>query len=509
MKKILNIFFLFSFFCFGQNTIILTDDDIKGFPGAVAHGENAMKNSGGTINVRFVTNCNDTGAGSFRQALLDAVSSSTQDYIIFRTACSEIQYDADFYIGPQSGSGGNIYVAGQTAPGGGIAIRHLNSTANRNLYLRGSDIIVRHIRFRGGDGPNTDAIKVGDNNMDYAMGDIIIDHCSFSHGEDEVISITTKLGNTYTDAAASITNVTFSNNLIGGGLGPRYAMLAYGENIFNLSVVRNLFTNNRERHMLSNGIENETEFINNIVYNFISAYVGTVRQKLSVIGNIFDEGNLAGASNFTVRLNDCSTQNCPPSGDSNYTGTQTYYDDNTDNSTGNGAADYDPDMITYLQPSRVVASSYNPESTAVLENLILNDVGAGAGTSQGLDSFDQGQLDDYNNKTGSYETSWSGVTLSSGTAYTDTDSDGLSDDYELAQGGTATSIVNSDRPATAVIANGDTVDQSGVTNFATEGFNHIKIFLSDLAGDWNKFPANPISVTVQGRKSTNAVLTSM
>src|SRR5688572_1667464 len=103
------------------------------FPGALGFGANATGGRGG--NVYHVTNLNDSGAGSFR----DAVG----------TAGRTVVFDVSGYITLNSEAAvkSNITIAGQTAPGGGIAIRGAEVTFGNQ-----SNIICRFVRCRpGGD----------------------------------------------------------------------------------------------------------------------------------------------------------------------------------------------------------------------------------------------------------------------------------------------------------------------------------------------------------------------
>ena len=103
------------------------------FPGALGFG--AAATGGRAGNVYHVTNLNDSGAGSFR----DAVS----------TAGRTVVFDVGGYItlSTECGVKSNITIAGQTAPGGGIGIRGAEVTFGNQ-----QNIICRFVRFRpGGD----------------------------------------------------------------------------------------------------------------------------------------------------------------------------------------------------------------------------------------------------------------------------------------------------------------------------------------------------------------------
>lgn len=472
-----------SFTAYGQETITLSDSDIKAYPGCIGHGCDAT----GPRNVEeafFVTNTNDTGAGSLRVALTDAVTAGG-GYIILRTY-GTILYDGNFFIGDQTGVVGNVYLAGQTAPGGGMAIRAVDADNGPNLYLRGSNMIVRHFRFRGGDGEAMDGIKVGDNDLNYTMSNIVIDHCSFAGAFDEGVSFATKNSGEYADASALITGVSFTNNLIGANIGPQYAFIVYGDNVENMSIIGNYFSNNDQRHVLINGTDNTLEFINNYVYNWGEAFTILARGRFSAIGNVYDQGNIGDASFVTFRLNDCLSANCGVL-DQNYTGSEVYLDDNLDDTNGGGIADNDGEITTYTVGSRIISSGYTPIASSAVSAYVQANAGAGVGINQGRDSFDAAQMANHVNDTGSRITTFSTPTLSSGPAYSDTDGDGLSDAYELDQGGSAVAVDPYARPASFVLSDGKVVDQSGVTSYATAGYNHMDVFLADLAGDWDGF----------------------
>lgn len=149
-------------------TINAQADDIPAFPGAEGHARYTTTGGRGG-SVYHVTNLNDSGTGSLR----DAVSQNNR--IIVFDVSGYIDLKSDLKI-----SKSNITIAGQTAPGDGITLRYYT------LTVAGDNIIIRYLRFR------RSQVKDINDGADASWGrnksNIILDHCSFSWSIDEIAS---------------------------------------------------------------------------------------------------------------------------------------------------------------------------------------------------------------------------------------------------------------------------------------------------------------------------------
>src|SRR5262245_51191306 len=100
---------------------------LPAFPGATGFGARATGGRGGTV--YQVTNLNDSGPGSFR----DAVSQPNR-YVVF-TVGGVIRTTSRIQVAP------NLTIAGQTAPGEGIMIY-----GNGLSFSNANQTIVRYLR---------------------------------------------------------------------------------------------------------------------------------------------------------------------------------------------------------------------------------------------------------------------------------------------------------------------------------------------------------------------------
>ena len=135
------------------------------FPGAEGHGRYTTGGRGG--DVYHVTNLNDSGTGSLR----DAVSKANR-IVVFDVA-GVIALKSDLTIKD------NITIAGQTAPYPGITLRY-------RTVRPGANNIIRFIRIRRGQ--EKDVNDGADALWQRQKTAMILDHCSFSWSIDEVAS---------------------------------------------------------------------------------------------------------------------------------------------------------------------------------------------------------------------------------------------------------------------------------------------------------------------------------
>ena len=135
------------------------------FPGAEGHGRYVTGGRGGEV--YHVTNLNDSGSGSLRDAV------SKKGRIVVFDVGGVIALSSDLTIKD------DITIAGQTAPYPGITVRYYT-------VRPGANNIIRFMRFRRGQ--EKDYNDGADAMWQRQKTGILIDHCSFSWSIDEVAS---------------------------------------------------------------------------------------------------------------------------------------------------------------------------------------------------------------------------------------------------------------------------------------------------------------------------------
>lgn len=369
------------------------------FPGAQGWGRFAT--GGRTGSVYHVTNLNDSGSGSLR----DAVSQPNR-IIVFDVA-------GVIKINSRMVFKNNLYVAGQTAPGEGITVY-----GNGVSFSGATNIIVRHMRFRMG--------HKGDNGKDAAGiangTNMIFDHCSFSWGLDETFSINPDGKGTTPE------NITISNTIMGQGLMTHSAGgLMQSDNI---TLYRNLYCDNSTRN---NKVKGKNQYVNNIVYNWSNAaYImggdSEGQSYCNIESNLFINGPSKGGAAFT-------------GGNGNF---HFYGDDNWQDKNMDGV--FDPVLVTDYSASDRQSKPYDyPElekfpGNSLIENL-LPTVGASLPYRDYSDCYMIDEVMSFGKKgalISNEETLPYGAPdtwkLWGGEKKTDSDGDGMPDAWETANG---------------------------------------------------------------------------
>ncbi|SFE52401.1 Por secretion system C-terminal sorting domain-containing protein [Chitinophaga sp. CF118] len=212
------------------------------FPGANGFGRFAVGARGAANpEVYIVNNLNDTGPGSFR----DAVSQPGR-FIVFSVG-GIIRLQSAVAVAA------NITIAGQTAPGDGIVLFN-----KRVTFTNSNNTICRFLRIRLGATGNS-----GQDACGLANGaNMIFDHLSVSWGMDEVFSINWDSKNTSPD------NITIQNSIIGQALhreNHSAGGLIQTPDGGKVSLIRNLYISNKTRNPKVKGVN---EFVNNVVYDW-------------------------------------------------------------------------------------------------------------------------------------------------------------------------------------------------------------------------------------------------
>ena len=231
----------FSFLCFFVCAQSSTEQKLA-FPGAEGFGRYALGARGvANPEVYRVTNLDDSGPGSFRDAVSRPGRVVVFDVSGVVRSLSPIQFSA------------NSYIAGHTAPGDGIAIY-----GNCVSFNDADNLIVRYLRiYMGINGKaGADAASVG------RGSNMIFDHCSVLWGKDENFSVSQ---NAPTVAEADkLKNITIQHCIMGQCLLP-HSMGGLIQTAGGTSIIGCLYINNNSRNPKVKGLN---QFINNVVYNW-------------------------------------------------------------------------------------------------------------------------------------------------------------------------------------------------------------------------------------------------
>ena len=370
--------------------------ELKAFPGAEGFGKNATGGRGGKV--IYVTNLNASGSGSLKDAL-DASGART---VVFRVGGTINLGNTRLNL-----NNPNITIAGETAPGGGILL------ANGSLVVQTSNVIIRHLRVRESY-TDDDCIRIKTSGS--PLQNIILDHVSVSWGKDGNLDV------------SNAWNVTIQNSII--SYNSKSCLV--NQNSKNVSWIKNIFAMVDQRTVLANTIDHldlTMETINNFIYGVPGPGGPSHGLKITVENNVAEKSNEYSIRN--TRLVDFIAPDRSGNGETNTIENTYLYVNGNDLGdaytlqVASSASDYVFDKPLYR-------STYSPLSTTGLKSLLLANAGAGQGTLQGRDGIDKQVINHINAKTGTIQTSGTWPTIASGTAYTDSDGDGMENSWELA-----------------------------------------------------------------------------
>ena len=399
--------------------------------------------------------------------------------------------------------GGNVYVAGQTAPGDGITLINYDFGA-----MGSSDVVIRDMRVRVGDMNDKATGGMGVAGCDHT----IIDHCSISWATDEGFS------------SRNAYNITFQWNIIGETLNNSVHYNAQDRDktephSFAASIGgdkgsfhHNLLIDNTGRNWSMAGgvgIDNKSyggqlDIRNNVVYNFRNRTTDGGARRVNFVGNYYKMGEVSQQINiFTLDGNELSNPNDHQmaylSGNKyvNKYGA-TLLDPETDDpwkyavaaiKPGSGAAAVTPEDCISYEPffesfvktdsvdeayDKVVADAgANVPKWDYIDSRYIKEVTESTWTFIGSKDGLKGIIDSQND-VGGYpnETNFKG-----GEAPVDTDGDGCPDAWEIEHG----------------LNPNDWYDGMSIS-LSGEGYTNLELYLNELAGDEVKYLDKPVVV---------------
>lgn len=412
-------------------------EKVLAFPSAEGFGKYTTGGRGGKVMI--VTNLNDSGEGSFR----NAATANVPRIIVFSVS-------GTIHLNSKLSIRGNVTIAGQSAPGDGICL------ADNAVSLGGDNIIVRCLRFRMGDKYQKGGMVDG-NGGDDAFGgirrkNIIIDHCSASWSTDEVFSI------------YAGDSTTLQWNLIAEPLNYSYHFEEgdkdYEHHGFgaiwggqHASFHHNLFAHCNNRTPRFDGIRNvpteNCDYRNNVIYNWgtNNVYAGE-GGNYNVVNNYYKYGP---STNINVKdkiLNPYHKLPSIPFGKFYVDGN--YVDESPQVTANNWAGvimnnGTDADVVTAKMPKSFPFMAINTQSAGDAYNLVLQNVGV---IFPARDTMDERIISDVKNRTGKLIDVQGGYphgteyhltvnawpVLKTKPAPADMDKDGMPDDWEIKNG---------------------------------------------------------------------------
>ena len=402
--------------------------------------------------VCHVTNLKDSGSGSLRACTSGQSGPRT---VVFDVA-GRIQLKSSLQF-----TKNKLTIAGQTAPGDGIVI------SGYGALFSADDVIVQHLRFRAGDSKAPDCPGGGNGFTEDCVtlkgSRIIVDHVSASWGIDENLSG----GNAFKDMTIQyciIAEGLWQTGLWHGECNDLYepggdkghsmgGLYKPSQGDGDLSIHHNLFAHNGNRNPAVGTYDEDqsmrADIRNNVIYNCPSmGYTSGASEKVEV--NYVGNYGIFGPSSSSDDLFKGNEDN----------NLKLYRDDNRLDKDKDGkfdGIDHGSSMFGGDFDSTSSPFTFKPVTThdsSEVPDIVLAWAGA---RPWSRDEPDERILEDVEDNKGSLvdtpEEAGGYGELDSGTPVTDSDGDGMPDDFEAAYGTNPQSADN----------NGD-VDGDGYTN---------------------------------------------
>ncbi|MBR4318424.1 MAG: hypothetical protein IKP69_00040, partial [Oscillospiraceae bacterium] len=462
------------------------------FPTAEGYGRYARGGRGGYV--YHVTNLNDSGEGSLRYGVENLTGART---IVFDVG-GIIELKSKMTI-PEEG--GDVYIAGQTAPGDGITLTKWGFG-----MIGCNDVIVRDVRVRVGDRGLSGVNDVSDGMGLSSCNHCIIDHCSIAWATDEGFS------------SRSAANITVQWNIIAESLNnsihydandrTKTERHAFAGSIsgFTGSFHHNLLVNNTGRNWsMAGGMEQDgityggqLDISNNIVYNWKDRTTDGGVHRLNFVNNYYKAGAVSNTALHVVsidgnELNTSDMQKMYVSGnvmtDSKGSFILKASDDawtagkaksGGKNSTDSDVRSNSPFFENYIHLQSAEEAYQTVTNTAsgagarfpsydYLDSRYLKEVTSGTYTYTGSKDGLNGIIDSQND-VGGYPTS---ANFKGGTAKTDSDGDGMPDEWENIHG-----------------LNPKDASDGAIVSLSADDYTNLELYLNELAGDDVAFNGN-------------------
>lgn len=344
------------------------------FPGAEGFGKYTQGGRGGRVYI--VTNLNDHGPGSLREAV-EATGART---VVFETD-GVIHLESPLRIANDS-----ITIAGQSAPGDGICL------TDYALTVDASEVIVRYIRCRLGDAVERDSDGLGGGR--YGQKNVILDHLSVSWSIDECLSIY-KTENLTVQWCLIANSLSQSKHTKGShGFGGIWGGL-------NATFHHNLLASHSSRNPRFSSVEGtkNVDYRNNVVYNwgYKAAYGGGREGNINFVDNCYLPGPATSNPREFLAVSDDGTSRYYVSG--NFVEGQS--DITADNRLGVGGPN--PEVAVVDKPFPADPFKVHPVKNLV--DVVLK----GAGCNLHTDSFDQAVLQQVKTRTATWGKKHDGI----------------------------------------------------------------------------------------------------